>query len=120
MRHPYVESVGGRLRDELLTMEAFSTLLAAQMLVEDWRIEDNTIRPHSTLGSLPPTASAKDQTTNHLALQIRLVWPRWVTLVWASLDSASGAASGPDAGQQTGSTPPPEGPRRTSKHRLDR
>jgi transposase InsO family protein len=45
-----VESFGGRLRDELFAGEAFSTLLKAQVLVEDWRIEYNTVRPHSALG----------------------------------------------------------------------
>jgi Integrase core domain len=42
---PYVESFGGRLRDELLAVEAFNTLLEAQVLVQDWRIEYNTVRP---------------------------------------------------------------------------
>jgi putative transposase len=45
-----VESFGGRLRDELLAVEAFNTLLEARVLVEDWRIEYNTVRPHSALG----------------------------------------------------------------------
>ena len=48
-----MESFGGRLRDELLAVEAFSSLLEAQVLVQDWRIEYNTIRPHSALGYLP-------------------------------------------------------------------
>jgi hypothetical protein len=34
-QNPCVESFGGRLRDELLAVEAFSTLLEAQVLVED-------------------------------------------------------------------------------------
>jgi putative transposase len=38
------------------------------VLVEDWRIEDNTLRPHSALGSLTPTDYAKTWTTNHPAL----------------------------------------------------
>jgi hypothetical protein len=33
-----IPSFGGRLRDELLAIEAFNTLLEAQVLVEDWRI----------------------------------------------------------------------------------
>jgi hypothetical protein len=36
---------GSRLRDELLAVEAFNTLLEARVLVEDWRIEYNTVRP---------------------------------------------------------------------------
>jgi hypothetical protein len=45
-----MESFGGRLRDELLAVEAFSTLLEARVLVEDWRIEYNILRPYSALG----------------------------------------------------------------------
>jgi putative transposase len=63
-----VESFGGRLRDELLAVEAFNTLLEARVLVEDWRIEYNTLRPHSALGYLTPTDYAKTWTTTHPAL----------------------------------------------------
>jgi putative transposase len=44
-QNPYVESFGGWLRDQLLAVEAFTTLLEARVLVEDWRIEDNTVGP---------------------------------------------------------------------------
>jgi putative transposase len=67
-QNPYVESFGGRLRGELLAVEAFSSLLEAQVLVEDWRIEYNTVRPHSALGYLTPTDYAKTWTANHPAL----------------------------------------------------
>jgi transposase InsO family protein len=59
-----VESFGGRPRDELLAVEAFTSLLEAQVLVEDWRIEYNTLRPHSALGYLTPTDYAKTWTAN--------------------------------------------------------
>jgi putative transposase len=62
-QNPYVESFGSRLRDELLAVEAFNTLLEARVLVEDWRIEYNTLRPHSALGYLTPTDYAKAWTT---------------------------------------------------------
>jgi putative transposase len=67
-QNPYVESFGGRLRDELLAVEAFSTLLEAQVLVEDWRIEYNTLRPHSALGYLSPINYAKAWTANQPTL----------------------------------------------------
>jgi putative transposase len=67
-QNPYVESFGGRLRDELLAVEAFNTLLEAQVLAEDWRIEYNTVRPHSALGYLTPTDYAKAWTANQPAL----------------------------------------------------
>ena len=67
-QNPYVESFGGRLRAELLTVEAFNTLLEAQVLVQDWRIEYNTVRPHSALGYLTPTDHAKAWTANNPTL----------------------------------------------------
>lgn len=53
-QNPYVESFGSRVRDELLTVELFSCLAEAQVLVEDWR---DDIRPP------PATFSARDETT---------------------------------------------------------
>lgn len=50
----YVESFIGKLRDELLTREIFYTLAEAKVLVERWRREYNTVRPHSALGYRPP------------------------------------------------------------------
>ena len=67
-QNPYVESFGGRLRDELLAVEAFDSLLEARVLVEDWRIEYNTLRPHSALGYLTPTDYAKAWTATHPTL----------------------------------------------------
>jgi putative transposase len=67
-QNPYVESFGGRLRDELLAIEAFSSLLEARMLVEDWRIEYNTVRPHSALGYRTPAQYAQAWTINQPAL----------------------------------------------------
>jgi transposase InsO family protein len=50
----YVESFNGKLRDELLNLEIFDTLLEAQVLVERWRRQYNVVRPHSSLGYRPP------------------------------------------------------------------
>jgi transposase InsO family protein len=54
----YVESFNGRLRDELLDREVFDTLLEAKVLIERWRVEYNTVRPHSSLGYRPPAPEA--------------------------------------------------------------
>lgn len=54
-QNPYIESFNGRTRDELLNTEEFGTLLESQVVVEAWRIEYNTIRPHSALGGLTPS-----------------------------------------------------------------
>ena len=56
----YIESFNGKLRDELLNSERFDTLLEAQVLTERWRIEYNTIRPHSALNYQPPVPEAKE------------------------------------------------------------
>ena len=57
--NPFVESFNGRLRDEFLAVEQFDSLLEAQVLIEDWRIEYNTKRPHSSLGWLAPATYAE-------------------------------------------------------------
>jgi len=48
----YNESFNGKLRDELLYGEIFTSLLKAQVLIENWKIEYNQIRPHSPHSSL--------------------------------------------------------------------
>jgi len=54
----YIESFNGKQRDELLNLEIFDTLLEAKVLIERWRIDYNTIRPHSSLGNVPPAPEA--------------------------------------------------------------
>ena len=54
----YIESFNGKLRDELLDGEIFDTLLEAKVLIERWRVEYNTVRPHSSLGYRPPAPEA--------------------------------------------------------------
>ena len=73
----YVESFNGKLRDELLNLESFDTLLEAKVLIERRRRVYNTVRPHSSLGYQPPApeaiqpcsfASAAPQQTNKAGL----------------------------------------------------
>jgi len=54
----YIESFNGKFRDEFLNGEIFYSLKEAQVLVERWRKEYNTIRPHSSLGYKPPAPLA--------------------------------------------------------------
>ena len=56
--HPFVESFNGRLRDECLNTEDFANITEARVVLEDWRIEYNTYRPHQSLGGLTPAAYA--------------------------------------------------------------
>ena len=54
----YNESFNGKLRDELLNGEIFYTLKEAEVLIEQWRIHYDTVRPHSSLGYRPPAPQA--------------------------------------------------------------
>lgn len=56
--NPFVESFNGRLRDELLNIEEFACITEARVVIEDWRTEYNTYRPHSALGGLTPAEYA--------------------------------------------------------------
>ncbi len=53
MQQPMID-FNGKMRDELLNREIFYTLKEAQVLMEQWRREYNTLRPHSALNYRPP------------------------------------------------------------------
>jgi transposase InsO family protein len=55
----YIESFNGKLRDELLNREIFTTLTEAKVLIADWRTEYNQVRPHSAKGYKPPAPEAR-------------------------------------------------------------
>jgi len=55
----YIESFNGKLRDELLNREIFTTLTEARVLIAGWRKEYNQVRPHSAKGYRPPAPEAK-------------------------------------------------------------
>lgn len=50
----YIESFNGRMRDELLNRELFTSLQEAIVITEEWRQEYNRYRPHSSLDYLSP------------------------------------------------------------------
>jgi transposase InsO family protein len=50
----YNESFNGKLRDELLNGEIFTTLREAKVLIEQWRKAYNQFRSHSSLNYQPP------------------------------------------------------------------
>ncbi len=60
--NPWIESFNGRMRDELLNITEFGSLTEARIVIEDWRHEYNTWRPHSSLGGLTPAEYAKQCT----------------------------------------------------------
>jgi len=64
-QNAYVESFNGRVRDELLNIEEFGSLMEARVIVEAWRIEYNTYRPHSSIGGLTPAEFTRRLTEQH-------------------------------------------------------
>jgi len=54
----YIESFNGKLRDDVLNREVFHSVKEAKVIVENWRLEYNNHRPHSSLGYMTPAAFA--------------------------------------------------------------
>ena len=52
--NPFIESFNGSFRDECLNVHWFLSLADAQEKIENWRIEYNEDRIHSSLGNVTP------------------------------------------------------------------
>lgn len=50
----HIESFNGRFREERLNAQAFFSLAVARRVVEAWRQDYNTVRPHTPLGGMSP------------------------------------------------------------------
>jgi len=61
----FVESFNGRFRDECLNEHLFSSLAAARQIIEAWRIDCNTERPHTSLDGLTPETFATRPKPGH-------------------------------------------------------
>ena len=72
MQNAFVESFNGRLRDECLNEHIFGNLAEARKIIENWRIDYNTQRPHTSLGGLAPAVYAnRNRTTWPASLELR-------------------------------------------------
>jgi putative transposase len=58
VQNAFIESFNGKLRDECLNENYFTTLTDAKATIEAWRRDYNDTRPHSSLGDLTPTEFA--------------------------------------------------------------
>jgi putative transposase len=69
----FIESFNARLRDECLNLELFWSIEDAKIMLDAWRADYNTARPHTGLGNLPPAAfpgtDVQPVTNNNNALQ---------------------------------------------------
>ena len=54
----HIESFNGRLRDECLNSKWFESLEDVRQTLQAWRWDYNEVRPHSSLGDMPPSAFA--------------------------------------------------------------
>ena len=68
----FVESFNGRLRDECLNEHLFPSLAAARRIIEAWRTDYNTVRPHSSLGGLAPAEFTNRPRQGHMNTEAKL------------------------------------------------
>lgn len=54
IENAFAESFNGRLRDECLNTNWFLSVKHAKEIIENWREDYNTVRPHSALGGMAP------------------------------------------------------------------
>ena len=73
VENAYIESFNGRFRDECLNEHWFLTIAHAREEIENWRIEYNTERPHSSLGNVTPEEFAKN---DRKSLESEGLWNR--------------------------------------------
>lgn len=57
-QNAFVESLNGKFRNECLNQHWFRTLDEARIEIDQWRKHYNTVRPHSSLGYVPPVVFA--------------------------------------------------------------
>ena len=59
MQNGYIESFNGKFRDECLNDHWFETLHQARSTIAIWRQDYNEVRPHSSVGRVPPAHFAE-------------------------------------------------------------
>jgi putative transposase len=64
VQNAHVESFNGKLRNECLNQEWFTSLREARTIIEEWRNCYNLFRPHSALNNLPPEIWRQTQSEN--------------------------------------------------------
>ena len=65
MQNGLVESFIGRLRDECLNEHMFTSYRHARGIIQDWRIDYNARRPHTSLQGLTPLEFATRSREDH-------------------------------------------------------
>ena len=63
VQNVYIESFNGKFRDECLNEHWFSSIAEAESVVEAWRQDYNTVRPHSCLWYRTPELAVREEVT---------------------------------------------------------
>lgn len=72
-QNAYIESFNGKFRNECLNDNVFVNLNSARNIIEAWRLDYNTERPHSSLNDMTPeefVESFKEQQTENTKLKL--------------------------------------------------
>ena len=62
IENAFIESFNGRLREECLNVNWFMSINSARRTIEEWRVDYNTERPHSSLSDLTPEEFMRKET----------------------------------------------------------
>jgi putative transposase len=60
VQNAFIESFNGKFRDECLNQNWFVSLEDARRIIETWRVDYNTVRPHRSLGYRTPAEFAAE------------------------------------------------------------
>jgi putative transposase len=60
VQNAFIESFNGKFRDECLNQNWHTSLGDARRIIEAWRVDYNTVRPHSSLGYRTPEEYAAE------------------------------------------------------------
>lgn len=64
VQNAFIESFNGKFRDECLNDNVFVSLNSAQQIIETWRLDYNSERPHKSLNKMTPEEFAAKQNQN--------------------------------------------------------
>ncbi|PRP71552.1 transposase [Chromobacterium amazonense] len=69
MQNGYIESFNARFRDECLNEHVFDSLAEARQILSAWRDDYNQVRPHGSIGRIPPAEFAARHRQAQIASQ---------------------------------------------------
>ena len=58
-QHAFVESFNGKFREYCPELHWFSSLTKVRDIIERWRTHYNQVRPHRSVGNMPPSVFAQ-------------------------------------------------------------